>query len=174
MRFLFLSALFLCLIVPLCFSQTNYKLSYLQLKEYEGKFEYLANQTLEMAASPKDLLLYAIIDEAKYSLTPARKDVFLNNGKQEVEFIRNASGNISGYKVKADQPDRVFALITRNHSFSDKIWYPRENGDTVYKYATPQNLRDGLVVGTPAEVGMDSTVLTTMASKLVKGDFPNT
>jgi len=173
MRFILLQGLFSFLISASAFSQTNYNISYQQLKEYEGKYEYTSNQILEIAASPRNLRLYAIIDDARYPLTPFKKDIFLNNGKQEVEFVRNASGNISGYKVKADQPDRVFSLINRAVNFSEKMWYPRQNGDSIYKYIRPQNLHDGLTIGGPAEVGLDSALLAEMAAKLVRGDFPN-
>lgn len=51
-----------------CFSQQAYKVTYKQLKEFEGLYQYANNTTLDLAASPKDSLLYAIINKSKYKL----------------------------------------------------------------------------------------------------------
>jgi hypothetical protein len=49
-----------------CFSQQKYKVTYNQLKEYEGLYEYLNNTTLKIAASPVDTILLCIINESRY------------------------------------------------------------------------------------------------------------
>src|SRR3982751_1040176 len=72
-----------------CLSQQTYKLSYRELKQYEGLYQYTNHSTLKIAASPKDTVLYAVINESKYKLTPAVKDLFLNMSKQTVQFYRN-------------------------------------------------------------------------------------
>jgi CubicO group peptidase (beta-lactamase class C family) len=173
MRSSFLLIFFLCTIVSNCFSQTDYTISYQELKKYEGKYEYSGQQTLEMAASPKGLLLYAIIDDARYPLTPARKDVFLNNGKQEVQFIRNSSQDIIGYTVKNDEPDHMFKLLTKEVSFPETMWYPRKNATGKYKYIEPKNIHDGLQTGSLKGTGLDSSALVQMVDKIVDGSLPN-
>jgi hypothetical protein len=59
-------------------AQKPYPINYKQLKEYQGIYQYLNNSTLKIAASPRDTILYAIINESKYKLTPFEKDLFLN------------------------------------------------------------------------------------------------
>ena len=172
MKYWLLLVLFSGLISPRSFSQDNYKISYSELKEYEGKYEYIGNGTLETAASPKDLNLYAIIDGAKYPLTPARKDVFLNPGKQEVEFIRKASKKIIGYKVKDDHPDHIFKLLNKEVAFPDSMWYPRKNA-AKYKYIKPRDIRDGLKTGSLNGTGLDSSALVQMVDKIADGSLPN-
>src|SRR5687768_7188489 len=164
--------LFSALISSRSFSQDNFKISYSELKEYEGKYEYIGNGTLEMAASPKDLNLYAIIDEARYRLTPERKDVFLNPGKQEVEFIRNATKKITGYKVKDDRPDDIFKLLSKEVTFSDSMWYPRKNA-AQYKYIQPPDIGDALQTGSLKGIGLDSSALVQMVDKIADGSLPN-
>ena len=81
-----------------CFSQQQtYKVTYGQLKEFEGLYEYANNSTLKIAASPKDTLLYAIIHESKYKLAPSGKDLFLNMSKERVQFFRDQSNANAGY-----------------------------------------------------------------------------
>jgi CubicO group peptidase (beta-lactamase class C family) len=153
-------------------SQEVYKITYAGLKEYEGKYEYLGNSTLEIAASPRDLKLYAIIDEARYPLTPAAKDLFLNPGKQEVSFLRNASDAITGYTVKDGQAPRLFKLLSKQVSFPESMWYPRKNA-TAYKCAKPSDLRDGLPTATLEGTGLDAAALTQMVNKITDESHSN-
>lgn len=153
-------------------AQESYKISYAELKKYQGHYEYIGNSTLQMAASPKDLKLYAIIDDARYALTPAREDVFLNPGKQEVSFIRDASKNIVGYKVKDDNPNHIYKLLRKNVSFSESMWYPRKDG-AKYNYKSPKQLRDGLQTGNLQETELDPMALTQMVDKIADGTLPN-
>jgi len=101
MRKLFLLVI-LSLTSLVTFSQQKDKGRYEQLKEYEGLYENVNNSTLKIAASPKDTLLYAIINQSKYKLTLSSKDLFLNNSKQKVQFYRNKSKAIAGYIVAND------------------------------------------------------------------------
>ena len=77
-------------VVPSQITQ-KYSMSYSQLKEYEGLFEYVNNSTLKIAASPKDTILYAIINESKYKLSPIERDLFMdmtkNSGRSFMIFI---------------------------------------------------------------------------------------
>jgi hypothetical protein len=69
------------------FSQGQFNVTYEQLKEFEGLYEYSNHTTLKIAASPKDTSLYAIINESRYRLTPSDKDVFLNLSKENVQIF---------------------------------------------------------------------------------------
>lgn len=164
-------SLFLILITSLAFSQETYKVTYDELKQYEGEYEY-SGTTLQIAASPKDLKLYAILDDGRYPLTPNRKDVFLNNSKQEVEFVRDAANKIIGFKVKDDHPDRIFKLLSKDVLFPKEMWYPRRP-DSKYVFKKPLDLRDGLQPSSLKETGLDSAALMQMVEKITDGSFPN-
>lgn len=96
-----------------CFSQQAYNVTYGQLKEFEGLYEYAHNSTIKIAASPKDTLLYAVINESKYKLIPSEKDVFLNVSNDSVQFFRNTSNAVAGYITGKDS----LKLLSRNVFF---------------------------------------------------------
>ncbi len=162
----------MCLIFQISFCQNVFQITYDALKTFEGRYEYKGSQTLEMAASPVDGKLYAIITNSRYALNPVRKDVFMNNGKQEVSFIRDENAMIIGYKIHDDSPDRLYKMINHQVSFSPKIWYPRSPADSVYVYEVPRNMHDGLTVGSMNESGLDTAVLKDMEENLPAAGFP--
>ena len=151
--------------------QPAYKPTYQQLKQYEGVYRYTNNSTLQMAVSPKDTILYALIGDSKYRLNPYRKDVFKNNGNQEISFLRDASG-ITGYKVNDEHPDTVYKLITKKVTFTDKMWFPRGNVKNFnWQYKQPANLRDGLQTGSMIKSGLDTGLIHTMINRIVNRTY---
>ena len=149
------------------FAQLTYKPTYLQLKEYEGVYEFKNNTTLQIAASPKDTILFAIIHKSNYPLRPFSKDIFLNLSKEKIQFYRNSNNTITGYITDND----TFKLLSRNVFFPKQMWYPRLN--TSYKYTKPENSGDGLQMGNIAKSGLDTSLLNTMMKKIIAGDYPN-
>src|SRR5215213_4541889 len=91
------------------FAQPAYRPTYLQLKEYEGMYEYVSGSTLKIAASPKDTILFAVINKSTYPLRPYSNDVFLNSSKDQVRFYRNNQNTIAGYVLNNDS----FKLLSR-------------------------------------------------------------
>ncbi len=120
--------LFLSLTSRFGLSQQHYTVTYDQLKEFEGLYEYINNTTLKMAASPADTLLYAIIDKARYPLMPVDKDQFHNRQKDKIVFFRNKAKTIAGYVIYND----TLKLLSKNVSF------PR--GDVVSKSCVGQQV----------------------------------
>ena len=122
------------------FSQQAYKVNYEQLKEFEGLYEYYNHTTLAMAASPKDTVLYAILDKSRYTLTPIGKDSFFNMQKVNVTFLRDRSNAITGYINDKD----TFKLLSKNVYFPKEMWYPRPGNlkDFNYKYERPKDLKE--------------------------------
>ena len=150
--------------------QQAYKYTYQQLREYEGVYHYINSSTLQMAASPKDTVLYAIVSQARYALHPVGKDSFLNNAHQPIRFLRSASNKIIAYTYRGD----TLALINRSVTVSDKMWYPRLGANTAaYQYHQPDASNDGLATGSIASSGLDSALLNTMVRKIIAGDYPN-
>lgn len=152
------------------YSQQKFKITYEQLKEYEGLYEYQNNTTLQIAASPKDTILYAIINESKYALKPSEKDVFLNMAKEKVTFLRNNTAAITGYT----SDEKTFKLINKKVLFPKEMWYPRLNSkDFKYVYQQPKKDLDGLTTGTLDNTGLDKALLNEMMQKIVDGAYPN-
>jgi hypothetical protein len=78
-------------------TQGKYKITYKQLKEYEGLYEYVNNTTLKIVASPIDTVLLCIINESRYPFTALGNDFFLDAGKDTVQFFRNKKNAVVGY-----------------------------------------------------------------------------
>jgi hypothetical protein len=154
-------------------AQSGFTLSYQELKAYEGTYAFHAPATMQFAASPKDDLLYALIGASKYPLRPYRKDVFLNNGNQEIHFIRDGSSRIIGYRVKDQTPDKFYPLMTRQVSFTRAMWFARGDGVTSYhwKYHIPEDRRDGLPVGSIEGSGLDTGLIHTLIDRVVSGTY---
>ena len=164
--------LILSLLSQLGFSQQTYKVSYDQLKEFEGLYEYINNTTIKLAASPVDTLLYAIIDKSKYPLYPSGKDLFLNRQKNKTRFFRDASNAVAGYTM---DNDTLKFLKKENVYFPKEIWYPRltSSRDFKYTYEKPRNLKDGLAIGNVQKSGLDKVLLTEMVRKIADRTYPD-
>jgi CubicO group peptidase (beta-lactamase class C family) len=145
--------------------------TYSQLKEFEGLYQYVNNTTLKIAASPKDTLLYAIIHQSKYALMPSGKDLFLNPAKQNIQFLRNKVNKIIAYISDKD----TFRLLSKKVSFPETMWYPRlKTAENIrYKYQQPKELSDGLKTGSVENSGLDTALLAQMTHKIINGDYPN-
>ncbi len=153
------------------YSQQKFKITYEQLKEYEGVYEYKNNTTLQIAASPKDTILFAIINDSKYALKPSEKDVFLNMSQETVTFQRDQSSVINGYSSDG----KTFKLLNKKVVFPKEMWYPRLNVSKDYKYVyqQPKKDLDGLVTGTLDNTGLDKALLNEMMQKIVDGTYAN-
>ncbi len=150
----------------------------LPLSEYEGLYEYENETTLIFVAGPKREALYASINDARYPLRPSKKDIFLNSGDVEVQFVRDAEGSITGYrenKAKEDANNPVFALLDANQKLPPSIWVAKPVAAPFpYFYVPPNDLQDGLPV--QALHGNDLLIphLTEMTNALYEETYPYT
>jgi CubicO group peptidase (beta-lactamase class C family) len=152
-------------------AQSGYKVSLQDLKTLEGTYAYTEKSTLQIAASPRDTMLYALIGTAKYKLRPFDKDIFLNSSNQQVQFVR-LGGKVVGYKVKDSQPDKVYKRLSSQVSFSDNMWYPRPPG-TKYRYRVPAEKYDGLSTRPLTGSGLDTALISRMIERIMDGTYPN-
>jgi CubicO group peptidase (beta-lactamase class C family) len=155
----------------ICFSQAKFKVTYNQLREYEGLYEYINKITLKIAASPIDTTLLCIINESRYPFTTIGKDIFLNPLKDSVTFLRNIQNKIIGYKAGID----TFSLLPQKVKFPQQMWYPRLNvlKNFNYTYQQPKNENDGLKTGSLGNTGLEKELLSEMVQKIVDGTYPN-
>ncbi len=154
------------------YAQSGKVISYEQLKAYEGVYGYYDYTTLKIAASPRDTLLYAIINKSSYPLKWQAPDVFVTASNSTVKFLRNSTGELTGYTTD----NTTFKLLSRDVHFPVQMWYPRMVADPknfIYHYAKPQQLSDGLAVGDLSGSGLDPELLATMVQKIVAGKYPN-
>jgi CubicO group peptidase (beta-lactamase class C family) len=153
-------------------AQVSSPKAYQALLEFQGRYEFLNHSTLEIAASPRDGLLYTIVAGARYPLYAVGPDVFRNGSKDTVRFQRDEAGKVSSYTYAHQR----FRLLARNLKLPTQMWYPRPvdaSHPFVYRYTTPSQTADGLPVGTLAGTGLDPELLATMVTKIVDGTYPN-
>jgi CubicO group peptidase (beta-lactamase class C family) len=150
-------------------AQNRYPVTYDQLKEYEGIYSYLDSSNLQIAASPRDTLLYAVIHDSKYPLRPFGRDIFLNNADQLVEFMRGRRNRINGYRVNG----QMFKLIKKQHA-DEGMFYariPSRNNRYVYKKTLRPKLNDGLEIGSIKGAGLDKDRIEEMVARIADGTF---
>jgi CubicO group peptidase (beta-lactamase class C family) len=150
------------------FSQQQNKISYEQLKEYEGIYDYAGHLKVSFAASPKDTALVAIINQSEYILKNESPDVF-STRYDTIHFLRDSHNLPSAYISKKD----TFKLVSKNIFFPETMWYPRLKGKDSYHYKIPENLNDGLIVGDISKTLLDTTLLREMMQKIINGTYPN-
>ncbi|GAB3572613.1 serine hydrolase domain-containing protein [Hymenobacter daeguensis] len=154
------------------FAQSCTALTLPQLQAYEGPYEYPNPTTLRVAASPRDLTLYALIGDGRYPLRALGPDLFANASNDTVSFQRDASGKVASYTVHR----QLFHLLKRDVHFPPQMWYPRllpAGKAFVYHYTAPPKTADGLPVGTLQNTSLDPALLATMVTKIVDGSLPN-
>jgi CubicO group peptidase (beta-lactamase class C family) len=150
------------------YSQQKYKVSYAQLTEFEGLYEYANNAQMKIAASPVDTLLYAIINESRYRLTPFGKDEFLNSGNEKVTFFRD---NKSAIVAVGDQTGK-FKLLSKDIKYPKEMWYPRLDVSK-YVYQQPTDDNDGIVSGPLYKSGLNKASLDELMQKMLDGTYKN-
>ncbi|MEJ7738511.1 MAG: serine hydrolase [Chitinophagaceae bacterium] len=152
------------------FSQQQYSIfTYRQLKEFEGQYEYRNQSPFKIAASPKDTLLYAIINDTKFELTLIGKDLFISKAQEKIQFFRDSSNKIIGYILD----DTKFKLLSKKVKFPKELWYVRIDTSKGYNYVQPKNTKDGLATGNIDKSGLDIALLNEMMLKILNGTYPN-
>jgi CubicO group peptidase (beta-lactamase class C family) len=160
------------LIIPLLIgcSSTTEKSEYESLFDYEGKYEYVDNTTLELKVSAMDTTLYAIIDNAKYPLKFITLDSFTDMQGSSVIFERDNSKKVISYKSDGQE----FKLITKDIDKSNM--FPRKelfDNPENYAYKQPIETDDGLATGNLEDEFKNPNLIVDMVKKTIKGNFPD-
>ncbi len=165
-----MNKIFLILILCIGCSTQKEKSVLDKLQEYEGKYEYLGENTLDMVASELDTTLYAIIDDAKYPLKHINMDTFANIQNIPVTFGRNGEGKVNQYQVD----NQTFKLIKTD--FERMEMNPRKellNNPDKYHYQQPEKLNDGLEVGSLENIFGHPEPILQMVKNTIQGDYPD-
>lgn len=146
------------------------------VSDYEGRYEG-GGSSLLIAVRPDDGALFAIVNEARYPLTPHAPDVFLNSTGQEVHFERDAGGQVIGYRVRIEPTlanNRLFPLLDAGARVPVNSWRARPSGaEGVYVYARPTPLGDGLAIRALAENSTLAEGVSDLVQVVYDEAFPN-
>ena len=151
-------------------STKNDNSKYEKLLEFEGKYEYVGENSLDIVASEMDTTLYAVINKAKYPLNHIALDSFTNVQGNPVVFQRGKNNNVISYKAGGD----IFKLISVE--FDKMKMFPRkelfENPDD-YSYQKPTKEKDGLETDLLKNVFKNTEPILEMVKETIRGNFPD-
>lgn len=147
---------------------------YEALLQYQGRYEYENGGTIEIAASPKDLTLFALVGGARYRLAPTQGETFLDAARQRVVFQREDGGGrrVVGYRQPDSGDPRLYRRLPGASSYPRRMWYPRQPGQAV-GYAPPVRQDDGLPVGRLEDVRLEAGRIGDMIAKLAAERYPD-
>jgi len=146
------------------------KISFKELQNYEGRYEYVGISTLDIIASKLDTLLYAVIDKAKYPLKYISKDNFINIGDEPIVFQRNKNNKVTSYQAD----NKTFKLLTTEFERMEML--PRKElfqNSEKYIYQKPLKIQDGLEVGDLKKEFKNPELIIKMIKKTIEGIYPN-
>jgi CubicO group peptidase (beta-lactamase class C family) len=147
----------------------------LDLKEFEGRYEYLSGASIQIAGSPRDGVLYAILDEAKYPLKRLGERVFADRVGSRVVFERGEAGRISGYRFQQEKATNFFRRIS-DAEIPETMWFARRSpGNAPYQFTAsiPPDLKDGLDVGSLQDAGLNVALIGRMVEEIANETHKN-
>lgn len=141
---------------------------YQKLLEYEGKYQYVGETTLDIIASELDTVLYAVIEKAKYPLRHIILDSFVNIQNSPVVFRRDKQNKINSYKADG----QLFKLLKRDFEKMEMV--PKRellHNPNNYVYNIPTENNDGLATGNMLEEFENPKLIIEMIKETIKGNF---
>jgi len=145
---------------------------YERLRQYEGIYEDEGGGTVQIRASPRDNVLVAVLEGAKYPLKTAGADLFTNNAGQRIKFSLQ-TGHEAYRLLDGAEPGRLYRRISAGTPLDERIWYPRAHSSLGYKYAPPLPRDDGLPVGAVEGPALDLARLREMGNAIAAGSYPD-
>ncbi|MGZ3584726.1 MAG: serine hydrolase [Ktedonobacterales bacterium] len=138
------------------------------LADYVGTYADAPSHTLEVVDGDG---LFAVVDEAEYSLRPSGVDQFTTMIGQTVSFPRDASGKVTGYEQNGAFHPRVSTTITPE---SAALARPRPKGQDSpldYRYYPPADQHDGIAVGDIAQSDLGVATASAIVRAILDGTY---
>ncbi len=139
------------------------------LKDYVGTYAYAPNQTVEIVDG--DDGLFAVLDEAKYSLRASGSDQFAPMAGPVIAFRREASGKVTGFEQDGKFHPRVSTSVTPDAA---ALARPRPKGQDSpedYHYHAPADLHEGIAVGDLAHSDLGVGVANSIVRAILDGTY---
>ncbi|MCI0536522.1 MAG: beta-lactamase family protein [Verrucomicrobiales bacterium] len=145
------------------------------LKQFEGRYEYLHGASILIAESPRNGVLNAILDEAKYPLKRISESVFADRAGSRVVFERSETGWVTGYRLHQERATNFFRRISAAE-IPETMWFARRspgNAPYQFKESIPPDLKDGLEVGSLQASGLDAALIGRMVERIANETHKN-
>jgi CubicO group peptidase (beta-lactamase class C family) len=140
------------------------------LADYVGSYAGTERSGLEIVAGPG---LFAVIDEAKYTLQAAGRDEFVARSGDRLQFTRDAVGQVNGYTLRGQSYARRSARVSPESAAL--VWpMPAKPGfNNIYRYRPPQAAGDGITTGDAATSTLKPATLERVVQGVLDGTWPD-
>ncbi len=138
------------------------------LSDYVGTYAYGAGQTIELVAGDQ---LFAVLDGAKYRLSPAGVDVFTNPGGQKIPFRRDASGRVTGLEESGVFRARISSTVTKESAALARPRPAGQDSPDAYRYHPPADAHDGIAVGDIAKSELGVATANAITRGILDGTY---
>lgn len=132
--------------------------------DYAGTYEGGKDGPVEIVAAGK---LFAVVMEAKYTLTEVAPDVLQNSFGLRLPF-RREDGRLTGYTQDGVFYKRLSDTVSPN---SLALARPRPPGQATYIYHPPVDMHDGIAVGDIADTTLGLGVANTIVTGILDGTW---
>jgi CubicO group peptidase (beta-lactamase class C family) len=140
----------------------------LRLADYVGTYADAPGHTLEIVDGDG---LFAVLDEAKYSLRSSGVDQFSPMAGPVIIFQRDANGEVTGYEQDGMFHLRVSTSVTAEAA---ALAMPRPLGQDSpadYSYHAPADMHDGIAVGDIARSDLGVGVANDLVRSILDGTY---
>jgi CubicO group peptidase (beta-lactamase class C family) len=115
--------------------------------------------------------LFAVVDGAKYPLTPSGRDELTTITGQTVPFLRDASGKVIGYNQDGKLHPRVSRTITPEASALGRARPKGHDSPADYRYQPPADRHDGISVGDIARTDLGLATANAIVRSILDGAY---
>jgi CubicO group peptidase (beta-lactamase class C family) len=140
----------------------------LRLTDYVGTYSDAPGHTLEIVDGDG---LFAVLDEAKYSLRSSGVDQFSPMAGPAILFQRDANGEVTGYEQDGKFHPRITTSVTPEAA---ALAWPRplgQNSPADYNYQAPADMHDGIAVGDIAHSDLGVGVADELVHSILDGTY---
>lgn len=142
------------------------------LYEYEGRYEYIEDTQLNIVVGPENLLLYAVIEGARYPLRPIGKDTFLNIADSKITFLRDNQNHVLGYM---EQHSALYKRLSDNQQNYAQMFIAKPAEQRYpYLYRHPSENKTSLPVKALEKNNPLHKALEKMTNAIYQEEYPYT
>ncbi|MGB7198322.1 MAG: serine hydrolase [Acidobacteriaceae bacterium] len=163
-----LIVMFLCLAGAPSMRMAAQTIAAAPLSDYVGTYAFAPGQTVEIVAGDE---LFAVLDDAKYRLSPSGVDRFTTITGDAIPFLRNSAGKVTGYEQDGKFRPRLSVTVSAE---SAALARPRPKGQDLpadYHYHVPANLQDGIPVGNIAHSSLGVATADAIVRSILDGTY---
>lgn len=163
-----LIVMFLCLAGAPSMRMAAQTIAAAPLSDYVGTYAFAPGQTVEIVAGDE---LFAVLDDAKYRLSPSGVDRFTTITGDAIPFLRNSAGKVTGYEQDGKFHPRLSVTVSAE---SAALARPRPKGQDLpadYHYHVPANLQDGIPVGNIAHSSLGVATADAIVRSILDGTY---